>query len=156
MSDDLGRAFRDLRIGELIRPAQSIRRDAAVDTAIDLTGRVNPKAAPKPSPQVLSWGPSSTTRQRVVRAGTVVLLSVYATTAPTTGDATVTLTQTTQDGGTETLASVKVPDGSNFSDGDTQSGLPVQVPNGGWLFASVTTANGAAGVNISVTVEAIQ
>lgn len=155
MSDDLGRAFRDLRIGELIRPAQSIRRDAAVDTAIDLTGRVNPKAAPKPSPQVLSWGPSSTTRLRVPRACTVVLLAVYATTAPTTGDATVTLTQTTQDGGTETLASVQVPDGANYSDGDTQSGLPVQVPNGAWLFASVTDAQGMSGASISCTLEAL-
>ena len=90
-------------LAETNEPQEWLRHRQAVETAIDLTGKVNPKAAPKPSPQVLSWGPSSTTRFRAARAGTVVLLSVYATTAPTTGDATVTLTQTTQDGGTETL-----------------------------------------------------
>jgi hypothetical protein len=81
------------------------------------------------------------------------MLRAYASTAPTSGDAVITVTQVTQDGGTESLGSVVSPDETQFSDPDTLSGLPVAVPAGAWLSATVTTANGASGVSISATIE---
>ena len=146
---DYDAIIRETGLTRAIHTRTMLRQQEAVAVAIDPTGKVTPYAAPKLPPIDYTWGPSSTTRYRVPRATTLVLLAAYATTAPSSGDATVEVTATTETGGTETIATLTIPEDSQFADT-----IPnVAVPAGAWLYGSVSTANGASGVNISVTLE---
>jgi hypothetical protein len=150
MSDPtLAKILRDVGLARAIQPPDTIRQLAATKTVIDETGAINPPAAaPFRSPQTMQWAPGGTNRQRVTRAGTISLVAAYASTAPTTGNATVTVTQVTEAGGTDTIATLTIPDESQFADATPQ----VAVPAGAWLLASVTTANGASGVSIALDI----
>lgn len=153
---ELNELYRNSGLPKARRTQETLRQQAAVDMAIDITGKVNPAALPSSTPLALSWGPSDTRRIATSRAGTVVMLRAFATTAPSTGDAVITLTSTTETGGTETLATVRIPNSTQFSDADSIVGLPVPVPAGAWLYASVTSANGASGVSIGCTIEIVR
>ena len=137
-------------LASTLEPQRDLRQRQAAAMAIDINGKVIPRAAPAPTPMSYSWGPSSTTRYRAARACLLTLVDAYATTAPTTGDAIVTITMTTEAGGTETIATATIPDESQFATPETPN---IPVPAGAWIYASVTTANGASGVSISTTLE---
>ncbi len=150
MSDpSLAKILRDIKFAEALQPAEILRQQEANKRVIDVTGSINTKAAnPFRTPLVMHWASGDTSRKRVARAGTVALLGAYASTAPSSGDAKVTLTSATAASGTETLIVLTIPVGSQFADVTTA----ISVPSGSWLSATVTTANGVAGVSISVTI----
>lgn len=145
--------LRRIGLAQTMFPAEQLRHLDAIFRAIDPTGRLNPRAAkPYRTPLGFDWDPGSTARKRVKRAGRVATLAAECVTPPdiALGDATVTLTLKRPDGGgVETIATLTIPKGQDMA--DTTPG--VDVPAGGWLGASVTTANGAGGVSISVTLD---
>ena len=145
---DLAQLIRQTGLAEAIQPARAIRQAQAVAVVVDETGKINRSAvAPFLPPIAFQWASGSTSRQRVPRAGTIVLLAAFASTAPSTGDATVTLTQMTEASGEETIATLRIAEDAQFGDAQPM----VQVPAGAWLGAIVTVANGASGVSISCT-----
>jgi hypothetical protein len=149
MSDPtLAKILRDVGLARAIQPPDTIRQLAATKTVIDETGAINPPAAaPFRTPQTMHFPPGAVGRQRVSRAGTMSLVSAYATTPPS-GNATVTVTAWTADGGTQTIATLTIPAGSEEASITPQ----VAVPAGARILAAVTTASGAAGVSIDLDI----
>jgi hypothetical protein len=133
---------------------QTIRQLESLRMAVDENGKVLPPALPASTPLDPSWGPGDALkRYRTARAGTVAILDAFAATAPSTGDALITLTKTTPTSGTETIATVRIPNGSQFADPETLIWQARDVPAGAWLNAVVTTPNGAGSVSIACTLE---
>ena len=154
MSDPvLAKLFRDIGWAEAVIPATELQQGQANKRVIDQTGAMIADAiAPYLRGERFDWGPGDTKRQPTEKAGSLFLIRAYAGTAPSTGDATITVTMVTESG-SETIATVRIPDGQQFSDPDTAEGLPYAVPAAAWLGATVTTANGASGVNIAAFVK---
>lgn len=150
---DLHRIFHESGVSRARRTRETLQYQQALEQAVDPTGKVIRTALPANTPLVFDWAPSDTSRKATARAGTLVMLRAYASTAPSTGDAVITLTMVTEASGTETLATVRIPDDAQFSNPDTLTGIPYPVPAGAWLGATVTTANGASGISISATME---
>jgi hypothetical protein len=150
MSDPtLAKILRDVGLARAIQPPDTIRQLAATKTVIDETGAINPPAAaPFRTPQTMHFPPGAVGRQRVSRAGTLSLVSAYATTPPGPGNATITVTAWTADGGTQTIATLTIPAGSEEASITPQ----VAVPAGARILAAVTTASGAAGVSIDLDI----
>ena len=149
MTDRAARAITTL--ARTIEPPDLLRQRQAVHVAIDDQGKVNPKsAAALRSPIDFHWGPDDTGGRRAPRASRLVLLSAYAGTPPSTGNATVTYTLITPlltDDVTLTI-----PNGEQFADSTTNP-VTLDIPAGGILFAAVTDAQGAADVSIFTTLE---
>lgn len=134
---------------ETLQPAAMLKQQAATARVIDLAGGIAPDAlAPHLAPLVLRWGPSDTGRWPVARSGTAVRLWACAETAPTSGPAMVTLTLLTEFAGSETIATLTIPINQQFA----STALAYDLPASSWVGATVTTANGASGVSIAVTV----
>lgn len=149
MSDpDLEKIIRDTGLARALKSEAEIRFMAVAQTVIDETGSINPvAAAPFRTPQPMHFPPGAVGRQRVLRAGTLALISAYATTPPS-GNATITVTAWTADGGTQTIATLTIPAGSEEASITPQ----VAVPAGARILAAVTTASGAAGVSIDLDI----
>ena len=153
MNRNLERAL--THFARVAEPPVVLQQRQAVGVAIDpATGTVYANALPSSTPLDPSWGPGDALRRyRTPRAGNVSMLAAFCTTPPSTGDAVITLTKTTETGGTETIATVRIPRGKQFSDPETLIWQARDVPAGAWLGASVTTVNSASGVNIGATVD---
>ena len=150
MSDPtLAKTLREIGFAEALQPARSLRHIEAVKEVINETRDINPAAAsPFRTPLTLHWASGSTARPRVARAGTLAVVAAYAGTAPSTGDAKITVTSTSQYSGTDTLYVLTIPDGTKFA----EESIAVPVSAGARLGATVTTANGAAAVDIDVVI----
>jgi hypothetical protein len=145
--------LRDIRFTEKSHPTHELQQNYANTRSIGRDGSIFREAVePFLRGEKVSWGPSDTRKQPIEKAGDLYLITAYATTAPSTGDATITITMTTEAGGTENIGTVRILDGYNFSDPDTMEGVPYPVPANAWLGGTVTTANGASGVNIAALV----
>ncbi len=143
------RIFRESGLAEELIPRRELRHRDAVQRVIDVTGAINDRsAAPFRSPQSITWKPADTGGDAAVRAGSAVLIRAYATTAPTTGDATITVTKVTEFGGSDALPAVTIPKGSQF--GDVVITVPVEA--GAWFTRAVTVANGAAGISVQLVI----
>jgi hypothetical protein len=145
----LRKAVRDMRWAERVQPPPVLRQLESLSRTVDPTGAITPSAAaPFIVPQVFQWGPGSTSRQRVARAGRLTVLAAYAATAPTTGDAIITLTRITPSSASTPIATVIIDNGTQFG----EVSLDIAIPGGSWLLATVTTTNGAANVSMSASV----
>lgn len=144
------RIFRESGLADVLMPAESLRHAEAVKRTIGVNGDISEReAAPFRTPLVMTWDAGSTSKRRAGRAGSVAILAAHCSTAPSSGDATVTLTMETEASGVETIGTLTIPQGQRMAD----TTLHVQVPAGGWLGATVTTANGASGVSLALTLE---
>lgn len=153
MDTELQRIVRQSGLLDALVPREQERLLQAVRQTIGPLGEINPNMArPFKASQVMQWDPGNTGRQRVGTAGQVIILAAYAATPPSTGDAVVTLTHLNELTSEETLATVTIPQGASFSSFESLVGCPSDVLAGAWLGASVSTANGASGVSISVTI----
>lgn len=149
VDSSLAKIIRDTGLAQVLQPAAELRQQQANARVIDETGAISRQAAaPFRTPLAMHWAPSDTSRKRVARAGSVALLAAYASTAPTTGDAKITLTSMTALSGVETLVVLTIPQGESFAE---VSSL-IAVSSGAWIGTVVTTANGAAGISVSVTI----
>lgn len=141
--------IRETGLSRAIHTRTMLRQQEAIAVAIDPTGKVTPFAAPRQNPLDYTWGPSSTVEYRVPRAGRLVLFDIHATTAPSSGDATIVLIQRTETGGEETIVTLTVPEESEWA-----NIIPnIEVPAGARLIPSVTDAQGMGGVSPSVVIE---
>jgi hypothetical protein len=143
--------LRDIGLSEAIIPAHDLQQQQANTRVIDHNGDVIRAAiAPYLRGEKFTWGPSDIRKIPTEKAGNLSLITAYATTAPTTGDATVTITITTPSG-TETVGTVRIPEDTQFSDPDTAEGLPYAVPAGAWL-AYTVDAQGGSGFSVAAFV----
>ena len=133
---------------DTLQPVEQMRQNQAVRQVIDLGGGVFPSAAsPFRTPLTHTWSPSDTGRKRAAQSGTIVTFAAHAAIAPSTGNCIVTLTMVTEAEGLRTIGTCQITNGASI--GETP--LNELIPSGAWLGATVTTANGASGVSISVT-----
>jgi len=134
---------------DVIQPVEVLRQQQANARVIDLAAGINPEAlAPHLTPLVVRWGPSDTGRWPIARSGQAVMLRACAETPPSSGPATVTVTVLTEFSGSETIATLTIPQNQQFG----AVALAYDLPAGAWVGATVTTANGASGVSIALTV----
>ncbi len=149
-SSAAARIFRESGVAEELFPRADLRHQESIRHTIDPTGAIiGAAAAPFRTPVLLSWSPGSTQYQPSPRAGTAAMLRARCVTAPTTGDATVSLTMETEFSGADVVATMTIPLGSRFAD----TVLTVPTDAGAWFLASVTTANGTAGVSLALTID---
>lgn len=148
MSRNLERSM--TRLARTLEPPAVLQQREATSRAIDsTTGRLtSPALADARDPQTIDFTPAETGGKRAVRAGFAILIAAYATTAPTTGDATITITKVTEFGGSEALPVVTIPQGSNF--GDVVISVPVE--SGSWFTRAFTVANGASGISVQLVI----
>lgn len=139
---------------ESIYSGEELRHDAAVRRVVERSERIVPNAiAPFLAPLVLRWGPSDTGRWPIARSGRGVMLRACAETPPSSGPATITLTVLTEFSGVESITTLTIPQGQQFGAKALPATDPLFVfPAGAWIGAAVTTANGASGVSIALTV----
>jgi hypothetical protein len=150
MSDaKLRKAIRDMGWGEKLQPPEVLRQLESLSRTVDPTGALFPSAAaPFIVPHVFQWGPGSTQRQRVARAGKLTVMAAYAATAPTTGDAIITMSRITSSSGATNIASLVMDKGTQFA----EASFDISLPGGAWILATLSTANGAANVSMSASV----
>jgi hypothetical protein len=148
MAADLERIFRDTGLAEALQPRQSLELQEAVRRVVDPTGKILPPAAnPFRTPRFIDFDVGTTRKRRVGRAGTLTLASVTCDTAPSTGDATITITVTSELEGAESYV-VTVPQGET----DTDHTMAVPVNASDKIAMAVTSAEGASGVSATLTV----
>ncbi len=146
----LDRVVRELGYLAAMEPADELRRRKVVADVVDLAGGINRTAMlPHLPADRLRWGPGDTGRVPTVQSGRAVMLRAAAETPPSTGNATITLTTLTEFAGVQTIGTLAIPKGQQFG----AEALDVELPAGTWVGATVTTANGASGVSIALTVE---
>lgn len=145
---DAERIFRELNVAEVLAPRAVLRQQEAMRRVIDETGKINPKAAtPFRTPRILDYDVGTTRPMRAGRAGTLALASIRCGTAPSTGDAVITITIESVLSGSDTYP-VTVPNGQTYV--DETFAVPVNASD--WIGLAVTTANGASAVSASLTV----
>lgn len=136
-------------IADTILPREQLDQQQATRMAIGLDGRVTPDGLRGlRETQDLQWAPGETGRRRSKFAGNLVVVAAQCATPPSTGNATVTITQVSAAGGGPS-ATLTIPDGAAVA----EVAVSVPVRAGAWLAATVTTANGASGVSISTVIE---
>jgi hypothetical protein len=96
---------------------------------------------------MLDYTVGTTLPQRAGRAGTLALVSVRCSTAPSTGDATITVTKESELSGIESY-DVTVPTGDTYA--DMVMAEPVNASD--WFSVAVTDAEGASSVSASLTI----
>ena len=152
MSDPaFGKALRDIGFADRLFPSSTERQLDALKRTVDNTGALAPEAiAPYRSPQVMAWAPLTTHYQRVTKAGVLTLISVYASTAPTSGNALISLFAISELEPTtlSVVASVNVFQNQKF--GTASPMIPVQT--GLWLIPSLTTSASGSGFNVSINI----
>ena len=151
MSDaDLGKALRDIKFAERLLPQRRLRQLDALRRTVDDQGSISAEAvAPYRSPQVMSWTGTSTIHQRVARAGKISLVSVYASTVPSTSDAVIEIRVLSEDSPTlSTIATVTVQQNQRFG----QSAPMVSVSTGQWIAPLVApSGSGVFSVSLNIT-----
>lgn len=137
------------RLAEVIQPREAIEQQQAMRRAVGPDGRVTPEGLHGLRQlTALQWTPGETGRKRAPRAGTAVVLAAHCTTPPSSGPATVTMTQMSA-AGAGPSAVLTIPQGVAIA----EVAIAVPVRAGAWLATSVTTANGASGVSTSTVIE---
>lgn len=140
--------LRDVNLAGSMQPAEELRLMDAVKRVIDPTGKIVGKAAaPFRTPRFLDFTVGTTLPQRAGRAGTLALVSVRCGTAPSTGDAVITVTKESALSGSETY-DVTVSNGETYS--DMILAEPVNASD--WFGVAVSSAEGASGVSASITI----
>jgi hypothetical protein len=148
LTTNVQRLFRTHGVLDTLNPLDRMRLERALLEVIDMAGGIRPEAAaPFRTPITYTWGPSDTRRQRAAQAGTIVSLSAYAETPPDSGNCIVTLTAVSAVEGEQVLGTCQITKGASIGEAQIQR----SIPEGAWLKATPTTANGASGVSISVT-----
>lgn len=138
---------------ELLWPEDELRQARAVRSAIDLAGRPVPgKFASLKTPDKISWKPSDTGHEATVRPGKATLIRAIADTAPTTGYCTITVEWENEVTGLTLLGVVNISPGSRFG-AEPVAAEVAQLPAGAWLKRTISPANGATGVAVTVTIE---
>ena len=133
-------------------PADQLQHEAALREAIDLAGRpVRERFRGLLPPLVLQWVPGDTGFRALARAGRTSLALARAETAPTSGACVITLAWESAAQGLTTLETVRIPQGSRFGQATFQRDLPA----GAWVRAVVTSAGGASGVSVALTVDLV-
>ena len=141
------------RIGQAIVDPGTQRLLEDTSVTIMRGGGIDPRAAkPFKSSQVMQWSPGDTGRQRAGTAGTAVMAFAFAETAPTAGDALITVTQIVENQSEETLGFFRIQQGRQFSSPESAVGFPAPIAVGGWIKATVTEPSGATGISISLTI----
>lgn len=148
-SRDLSRSLQ--RLALTLEPPTLLQQREANSRAIDrTTGRMtSPALADARDPQTITWKPADTGGDAAVRAGLATLIRAYATTAPTTGDAVITVTKVSEFSGSDPLPTVTIPKGSNF--GTAVIADPVEA--GAWFTRAVTAAEGASGISVQLVIQ---
>ena len=148
MMVDVERILRDVGLAESMQSAEDLRLMDAVKRVIDPTGKiVGRAAAPFRTPRMLDYTVGTTLPQRAGRAGTLALVSVRCGTAPSTGDATITVTKESELSGIESY-DVTVPKTDTYA--DMVMAEPVNASD--WFSVAVTDAEGASSVSASLTI----
>ena len=150
--DALRRAAREYV--ETTRPAEALRREAAVNTVIDAAGRISDHAAaPFRTPLALQWGSGDTRYKAVARPGRATVIQARCDAAPSGGPCEVTLQWESAVTGLTTLGTVTIEAGQRFG----SAAVPAEVatlPAGAWVRAlSPSPASGATGVDVELTIE---
>ncbi len=147
---DLAKTYRRLGVSAARTSRKQLYRQQAAERVYDDAGNLTDEAARRlRSPEKMGWGPSSTQAHEVLRSGTITRLSAYATTAPSTGDATITVTQYIPETGlVETIATVTILEAQKVG----RVRPLVAVAAGVWIAATVTDAKGASGVSTNLTI----
>jgi hypothetical protein len=144
----LGRGIRRSGILQRLQSPEQIQHQQALVRFIDpITGQItDPKALAPYLPLVGGeWGEW----QRVRQPSVLLLLAVRATTAPSSGDALISLQQDTEASGVETLVTLRIPEGQRFA-----SVTPmVPILAGAWLGYALTTTAGASGISVSYSLK---
>ncbi len=145
---DLERIVHEIGLAEALMPRATLHQLEAVGRVIDPTGDIDPrKADPFRTPRCIDYDVGTTGYRRADKAGTLALVSIRCGTAPTTGDATITVTVESPINGTDTYP-VTVPQGSTYA--DIVMSVPVSASD--WIGVAVSNANGAGGVSASLTI----
>ena len=151
---ELNDVFHKSGVSRARRSVETIRQLDDLSAVVDPNRKITPSSLPSSTPLDPSWGPGDALkRYPMPRAGHVAILDAICLTPPSTGDALITMSKTTRTAGTETIATVRIPKGSQFADLETLVWQSREVEARSWLSAVVTTANGAAGVSIGATLE---
>lgn len=139
------------RLARTLEPADRLHLLDAARGVIDPTTRrlTSPALADARDPQTITWKPADTGGDFAVRAGMAVLIRAYASTPPTTGDARITITKTTEFGGSEALPAVTIPNGANW--GPLVIAVPVEA--GAYFSRAVTAAEGASGITVQLVIK---
>lgn len=134
---------------ETLSPAEAAKLQKVVEQVVNRSGGVNRETVLGLLPTLVSrWEPSDAGGDFVPQASTVMGLTAYANTAPSTGNALITLSIERPGAGREAIGTVQILQGEPAAVPVT---LAQDAPAGSWLFATVTTANGASGVTIVAT-----
>lgn len=155
MSDLMSRMALDdelKRLVEVVSPAESALWQQGAEQVITRSGGIDRSALLALLPPVrFDWGPGDVRRIAAETSCQTAMIRAHATTPPTGARCIVTVSMETEVQGQEVLGTVEIPQGQRI--GSRQ--LAVEIPNGAWLSASVTTAGGASGVSTTMTARMI-
>ena len=129
-------------------PSEALQQQQVVREVVNRSGGINREAILPFLPDLVAkWSPTVTAGEYVPQVSQLGRLVAHASTPPSSGNCVVTLSILPPGAGLTTIGTVTILNGQ--STGETS--LTHEVPAGAWLFASVTTANGASGVSIAAT-----
>lgn len=141
----------DREIAELVEalsPAAAVIQNKNVKNVVNRSGGVERDAILPHLPTLThEWSPSTPSARFVPQVSRIMSLNAYATTPPSSGNCVVTLTIVSPGSGSATIGTVTILNGQSSG----ERSLAYTAPAGSWLFAVVTTANGASGVSIAAT-----
>jgi hypothetical protein len=137
-------------LARTIEPRTVLHQREATARAIDETGQpVKRQFVGIMPPTIKDFRVGTAGRKRAGHPGTLTLITAYAETAPTTGDALLMVSQYNPLSGDYLEHQLTIPAGSNVSD-DAMPNVPVAASD---LFDTwVSVANGASAIDLSLTI----
>jgi hypothetical protein len=128
---------------EDLLPADEEQRKQVLRNVVNRSGGFERDAILPYLPTLKSrWRPGETDPDYIPQVSQIVRFVARASAPPTTGNCIVTLSVETPGSGITPIGTVTILQGQLKG----ETGLSYDVPGGSWLFASVTTPNGATGV----------
>jgi hypothetical protein len=147
---DLTQIIRDSGLLDALYPAEQLRHDAAIRTAVDAAGRITDDAAARlRPPEKVDWSTIDGRSRRTAQAGTLDLLWAHAETPPSS-TCTVTFTLETKTQGATPIGSVTIAPGKRSGE---NANVSQPIPAGAYLNVSVTTAGGASLVSAGCVIK---
>lgn len=145
---DYERILRDVNLAGSMQPAEMLLLLEDMRQVVMRGGKINPKAAQVfRTPRRIDYTVGTTLPLPADQAGILLRVSVRCGTAPSTGDAHITITRTSDLNGIETYV-VTVPEGD--STGYLYPNEPVNATD--WFGIAVTDAEGASGISATITI----
>ena len=143
---EMRRIIRRTGILDVTEPVDLLRLQRATKEVIADNGRIRDKAGdPYRSPQIVHWFSGDATRkERAAQAGTGVLFSGWAETAPSSGNCVVSLTVNGV-----VVATLTILNGTSTA----ETSPALFIPTGAWIGGILTTPSGASNVSTSLTID---